>query len=555
MSERSGERREALWVAALSIAPLLPFLGKALSIDAPVFVAVAHRILEVPADPFGFQMYWDVTSLDVAAFNRNPPLLSYWLAPWIALLGERDWVLNLAALPFPLLAGLSFLGIARRLAGEGLAPVLLLVTAPAFVVLAISLLLDVPLLAFTLAAVWALLRGAESGRAAWLWLAGAGVAAAGLTKYVGFSTAPLLLAGAVLFFRRRPGAWLRVMIPPALAWGAWAAFTAWQYGAIHFLGSTDVVVERSFDPRSFGNQLAAVPIWYGLALVFPVAIWARALVRGSRGVELAVAALVLGAAAAVFVLPAGLPPRRHPIELEERLLAVLGFAGGGFVWVSLLHPRDLWRGPEQAFLLVWLAGLLMFSAAVNWHVSAGDALLAAPPALLLLWRHRALRPSRRFAVGCAAFALALSLLLAAAERAQVDFYRDVAPEIGAEIGDRPGTRWFVGSWGFQHEMERLGFRPVLPPELAPPALAVGDWIATSRNVAQPDISLHRRLYSVREERTWEKHTWNPLRTTNPDATAGFYSHRYGYVPFAWSREPIERIQLLRVVAAPTNMPR
>jgi 4-amino-4-deoxy-L-arabinose transferase-like glycosyltransferase len=555
MSERAGERREAVWVAALSLAPLLPFLDKALSVDAPVFVAVARRILEAPLDPFGFEMYWDATSLAVAEFNRNPPLLSYWLAPWIGVFGERDWVLNLAVLPFSPLAGLAFLGIARRLAGEGLAPALLLVTAPAFVVLATSLLLDVPLLAFTLAAVWALLRGAESGRAAWLWLAGALVAAAGLTKYVGLSAAPLLLAGAVLLFPRRPGAWLRVLAGPALAWGAWAAFTAHRYGAVHLLGSTDVVFGRSLDPRWFGNQLAAVPIWYGLTLVFPVALWVRALVRGSRGVEFAVAALVAGAAAAVFVVPEGLPPRRHPIEIEEQLLAVLGFAGGGFLWASLLHPRDLRRGPEQVFLLVWLAGLLVFSAAVNWHVNAGDALVAAPPALLLLWRHPALRPSRRFAFGSAAVALVLSLLLAAAERAQVNFYREVAPEIAAEIGSRPGTRWFVGSWGFQHEMERHGFRPILPLELAPPALAVGDWIAAPRNVAQPDVSLHQRLYSVREVRTWEARTWNPLRTTHPDATAGFYSHRYGYVPFAWSREPLERIQLLRVVEPPTEPPR
>ena len=152
-------------------------------------------------------------------------------------------------------------------------------------------------------------------------------------------------------------------------------------------------------------------------------------------------------------------------------------------------------------------------------------------------------------------ALGLSLLLAAAERTQVNFYREVAPEIAAAIGSRPGARWFVGSWGFQHEMERAGFRPILPPELAPPTLAVDDWIATPRNVAQPDVSLHQRLYSVREERTWEARTWNPLRTTNPDATAGFYSHRYGYVPFAWSREPLERIQLLRVVGAATDAPR
>ena len=42
-------------------------------------------------------------------------------------------------------------------------------------------------------------------------------------------------------------------------------------------------------------------------------------------------------------------------------------------------------------------------------------------------------------------------------------------------------------------------------------------------------------------------SWLPLRTTNPDAGAGFYSHHYGYVPFAWSREPFDHAGLGQVV--------
>jgi hypothetical protein len=68
--------RGALWLAALTVLPLLPFLGKAVSIDAPVFVAVANQIVESPADPFGFQMIWDSSSPNTHEFNRNPPLVS-----------------------------------------------------------------------------------------------------------------------------------------------------------------------------------------------------------------------------------------------------------------------------------------------------------------------------------------------------------------------------------------------------------------------------------------------------------------------------------------------
>ena len=125
-------RREVAILAALTLLPLLPFLSNGVSIDAPVFVAVARRILEAPGDPFGFLMIWDPTSPEVAVFNRNPPLLSYWLALWIGLFGERDILMHAALLPFPLIASLSFYGIARRVTGGGLVPALLLVVTPAF---------------------------------------------------------------------------------------------------------------------------------------------------------------------------------------------------------------------------------------------------------------------------------------------------------------------------------------------------------------------------------------------------------------------------------------
>ncbi len=182
-----GLRTELAALGALVVLPLLPFLGKAFSIDAPVFLAMARQILEAPADPYGFDMVWDSSSPHAAAFNRNPPLLSYYLAPFVALFGDSEVALHGAALPFAVTAAFAFYGIARRVAGDGLAPAALLVATPAFLVLATTLMLDVPVLACMLVAVYALLRSAEPGApGGWAWLSGAAAAAAGLAKYVGF---------------------------------------------------------------------------------------------------------------------------------------------------------------------------------------------------------------------------------------------------------------------------------------------------------------------------------------------------------------------------------
>jgi hypothetical protein len=118
-----------------------------------------------------------------------------------------------------------------------------------------------------------------------------------------------------------------------------------------------------------------------------------------------------------------------------------------------------------------------------------------------------------------------------------------------EIGPQAGNRWFVGHWGLQHYFAEQGFEPVLPPQYGRSELAVDDWVATCRNVSQLDVSRDMRRYAIREVYQWEEKHWLPLRTTNADASAGFYSHHSGYVPFAWSRDPVERVQLGRVVRA------
>ncbi len=543
--------RESLLVAALAVLPLLPFLDKAVCIDGPVFVAVAHQILESPLDPFGFQMVWDPTSVEAAEFNRNPPLLSYYLALWMTLFGDAEVVLHAAVLPFPLIAALSFLGIARRLVDpqSGFASTALLVTTPAFVVLATTLMLDIPMLACLLAAVYALLRGREPGGGAWLWGAGFAAAATGLMKYIGFCAAPLLAAGALLLCPRPTAALLRVLAPPVVIWGVWGAWTAHLYGSVHFLGSSDVVLGRSLDPDEFWNQIVSTPIYYGGALVFPLVLWVRSLLRGRGGSELAVAGILVGTAVAYWVLPEGEPPRRHPIQIEETVFAAASFAAGLFLWGFLLLPRRLLEGPETRFLGLWIGGHLLFTLFLNWHVNAADALLAAPPVLLLLFRDAELRPPKRLVVVCVALALPLSVLLALADAVQANFYREAARRAVIEIGTRSGARWFVGHWGLQHYFEEQGFEAVLPPQYGRSDLAVDDWVATARNVSQLDVSKNMQRYRLREIWAWEKRHWLPLRTTNADASAGFYSHHAGYVPYAWSREPVERVQLGRVVRA------
>jgi hypothetical protein len=150
-------------------------------------------------------------------------------------------------------------------------------------------------------------------------------------------------------------------------------------------------------------------------------------------------------------------------------------------------------------------------------------------------------------VASIAVTLPLSVMLAWADAIQANFYRTAARRVVAEIGEQPGGRWFVGHWGFQHYLERQGFQAVVPPMYGRSELFRDDWVVAPRNVSQLDVSVNMDRYELREMWRWERKTWLPLRTTNADAGAGFYSHHSGHVPFAWSRLPVETIQLGRVV--------
>jgi hypothetical protein len=151
-----------------------------------------------------------------------------------------------------------------------------------------------------------------------------------------------------------------------------------------------------------------------------------------------------------------------------------------------------------------------------------------------------------------AISLPLSWLLAAVDAEQAGVYRTAARRIAGEIGAQQGGRWFVGHWGLQHYLEREGFQSVVPPMYGRSDLATGDWVATARNVSQLDVSQNMSRFKLKEIWAWDFTSRLPLRTTNADAGAGFYSHHAGYLPFAFSTRPLDRVQLGRVVGAPPS---
>ena len=112
-SALSASARELGCLSLLTIALLVPFVGKPLHVDDPIYVWTAKHIVEHPFDFYGLKVNWSGTLEPMAVANKNPPGVSYWLALVSALLGWSEPALHAGMLvpAILLVVGVWFLAL------------------------------------------------------------------------------------------------------------------------------------------------------------------------------------------------------------------------------------------------------------------------------------------------------------------------------------------------------------------------------------------------------------------------------------------------------------
>jgi len=85
-----------LIVAALFA--LVPFLGKPVHLDDPLFVWTAQQIQEHPSDFYGFDVNWYGAPMPMSKVFKNPPLAAYYIAAVASVAGYNEFALHAAFL-------------------------------------------------------------------------------------------------------------------------------------------------------------------------------------------------------------------------------------------------------------------------------------------------------------------------------------------------------------------------------------------------------------------------------------------------------------------------
>lgn len=489
-------------------------------IDDTAYLLLARQIAHKPLDPYGFELFW-YSEPEPANHILAPPVLPYWLALGIRVIGEEPILLKLWLFPIALLFAISMYALLRRFARSTAEPMLALAVFSPAVLPAFNFMIDLPSLALSLASLALFFRGLDRR---WWRLAILSGLLAGLAiqaKYIGFLTPPLLVVAALLHRRLAPA--LLAVVTAATIFIGWESFVYWKYGESHFL------YHLNDNPFNWEEKLELSP-WLvalvgGLAPGMAIAALARW--------RIAVIASALGLAVVHFNLA------RFSHALDHRLahlipaqdlpgLTAIYFTLGVIVAIGIIagcidRLIRRWRGVRlsrrTAFLVIWLAaeiaGYFAFTPfPASRRVLGLTLVLALVAARIVAGTCRGRRSRVWFAT---IPGMLLGVYFAAVDAVAARLEPMVARRAAQIIRDRDPspTIWYVGHWGFQFEAERQGMKAMAPGRSV---LRRGDWLVvpdSSQNQQEfkADPRLGAPIQSITARFNWK-------RTTRPEYYGG-----------------------------------
>jgi len=516
-----------IWLTLLIVACLVPFVNKAFFIDDTLFLRAAEQIQKHPLNFYGFSINWfDYTSPMTEAFE-NPPLTSYYIALVAGVVGWSEPALHLAFLLPALAAAWGTFALAKAYCKRPLLAAVLAVVTPAFLISATNLMCDVMLLAFWVWSVVVFEKGLQKDSAVTLACSGCLAGLAVLTKFPALALAPLLAAYGSLR-TRRAGWWVVAPVMPILFALAYELITRKLYGEGLLLGAARYASKFRGDSHDILWEKMVIGLGFAGGCYLPVLFYApliwsrRVLLAGLCCISSCLLFVPRMAAFATLIW-------HQDGSLDWTRFAYIAVLAVGGVQVLALAAMD-WcsrRDAVSALLLLWVAGVLVFTTSVNWTVN-GRSLLPAVPALgILIARRLEGRGSfaRRAGFGSALWpalpATAISLLLVKADFDLANTYRAAAQDLFTKYC-RPGkTVWFGGQfgghWGFQYYIEQLGAKPL---EFRSIQVGAGDTIVLPGGLDGRTLfsSNHVQLVET-SERTSNK----ICATMSRSAGAGFYA--------------------------------
>jgi hypothetical protein len=550
---KSRNTEIAILVLAVT-ACAIPFLGQPFHMDDGFYMDMARNARQNPFfpndTPYMFQgIFWS----DLGSHSHGP-FVTYFLAAIQRFFGEapgNEWIYHLFALIFPIIAVVSFYWICARFVERPLWPALMLACSPLFLVTQHTLMTDVPMLAFWLAAICFFLWGVHLNRSALFGFSAVFQIAAVFTSYQSLALLPLLGFYQLRKGRRRVG-WVSLAIAP-VAISVWYLVNCIHYGRPLWEKTLGYMESRSpLSPDVLWIKLVSVFEYQGWLVIFPFFIL-YILAR-----DLKWRAFMLAALGAVYLSQFTVPD----YGWLEKGIFVIGLVAGFFAIVEM--GKTAWRAffsgdkavladrVDMQFIALWYFGFFSYCAFFLTEGSARYILPMLPPFILCFFRMlekseipeyrlpKRILNSAMLASGSLVLSLVLGLTLSRADQEFARIYPRVAAEVHRIAGH--ASAYSSGEWGFRYYLGRKGVQ-ALPADSS--QVRGGSFIAVPK-LAQPNnipADLQSLLIPV-ETMTYKPDT--PVRVLDRQTPAGFWSSGWGLIPFSFSLQPLEQVDIFQV---------
>ncbi|MFW6108697.1 MAG: hypothetical protein ACOC8D_02675 [bacterium] len=223
------DRRAMVLALVLTAAVGGPFLGKAFHIDDTFVLKVSRQILRDPLHPYDAEINWGRGLNTIFERTKNPPLLSYYLAPLLRFCGPSEIALHAAMLVFLFLLALGTALLGRWFWVDEWWPMLFVMFSPA-VMVSPNVMRDVPAAGLLTLGLALFVLGTDEDRHGLMAAGSVLFGLATLTKYSAAALLPLLVIYPLL--RRKPLRMLWVLVPVAFL-GLWSLHNWWSQGIPH----------------------------------------------------------------------------------------------------------------------------------------------------------------------------------------------------------------------------------------------------------------------------------------------------------------------------------
>src|SRR5262249_1272885 len=213
---------------------------------------------------------------------------------------------------------------------------------------------------------------------------------------------------------------------------------------------------------------------------------------------------------------------------------------------------DWWRRRDSISLLLWLwvIGVYLFTAAVNWTANVRSILPAVPAVAILIARAIDRSGARfpAFKIAIPVFATGIiAVVVAYADKQLADASRTGASDALTFLTGRPGRTWFEGHWGFQYYMEQGGATAVDRDK--PDEIRKGDHVVIPMQNADL-FGLHPDEFQGLSDLRGESCPW--CTANDRRGGVGFYASGEGPVPYVFARVPPQEIKIYERIHEPVK---